>query len=69
MGFRIGVGVMGIGAILQAAMRGVSALPRGCWLAIRLGVRITACSCSFNYITMVRFRIIKKGLIACGEMG
>ena len=69
VGVRSGVEAMGSVAILLVAMRGASVPPRGCWLAIRLGARITACSCSFNYITMVRFRITKKGLIACGQGG
>lgn len=67
-GFRARVGRVGAGAILRVAMRVGSAPPRGCWHAIRLGARITAYSCSFNYITMVRFRITKKGLIAWGRI-
>lgn len=60
VGFRIGVGAMGNDAILIMVMQGVSALPRGYWLAIRLGARITACSCSFNYITMVDLESQKR---------
>lgn len=60
---------MGNDVILIGVMRGGSFIPHECWLAILLGVRITACSCSFNYITMVRFRITKKGLIASAKKG